>query len=254
MGLWRLVWILCMMPVFVHGEISVNFKTGRPLYVALGKTLVLEAVFQKNPEDKIDMVTWDHEREKENIRISGTVHDKRISLEKDNALLRITNISRGDFGTYKVTVTDSNGDQQHDSIEVRMMEQPLKVSIVNLLECFVDTNDVAQWDTPQFLWFVDGVEVTTQTALLANGRRLNISQVKGDNYTCITHSSLGTVTTHYETSKETQTSSSYLPCCKGLIAAGVALALLFVACVLFMMRSRKRHLYVPTDVEVAVPN
>ncbi|XP_052000713.1 uncharacterized protein LOC127656429 [Xyrauchen texanus] len=250
MGLWRLVWILFMVPVFVHGRISVHFKTGRPLYVALGKTLVLEAIFQKNPEDNIDMVTWDRQREKENVRISGTIHDKRISLEKDNALLRIINISRGDFGTYKVTVTDSNGDQQHNSIEVRMMEQPLKASIANLLECFVDTNDVAQWDTPQFEWLVDGVGVTSQTALLENGRRLNISLVKGENYTCITHSSLGTVTTHFETSKETPTSPCSWPCYKGLIAACVVLALLFVICVI-IMKMRRQPKYVPTGVEPA---
>lgn len=102
----------------LHGAISVHFKTGRPLYVALGQTLVLEVTFKKNPDDVIDMVTWDRERGKENIRLSGAP-GSRISLEKGDALLRITDVAEGDFGNYKVTVTDSNGYQQHDSVEVR---------------------------------------------------------------------------------------------------------------------------------------
>lgn len=108
------------MPVCLHGSISVHFKTGRPLYVALGQPLVLEAVFKKNPDDVIDMVTWDLERGKDNFRLSGA-HGSRISLEKDDALLRITDVAEGDFGIYKVTVTDSNGYQEHDSVEVRKM-------------------------------------------------------------------------------------------------------------------------------------
>lgn len=108
------------MPVCLHGSISVHFKTGRPLYVALGQPLVLEAIFKKNPDDVIDMVTWDLERGKDNFRLSGA-HGSRISLEKDDALLRITDVAEGDFGIYKVTVTDSNGYQEHDSVEVRKM-------------------------------------------------------------------------------------------------------------------------------------
>ncbi|XP_052002593.1 uncharacterized protein LOC127657754 [Xyrauchen texanus] len=242
MGVWRQVWILCfmitMIPVSLHGRISVNFKTGQPLYVALKNTLVLEAVFHKEPEDKIDIVSWDRERGQESVRISGTTQDQRISFQKDDTLLRITNISEHDFGIYKVTVTDSNGEQQHNSIEVRMMEKPPKVSITHMLECVVDTNNVVQWDTPQFSWFVDGVAVTSQTALLADGRKLNISEVKGDNYTCVIQSSLGKVTTHYETSKETPTPPNSLPCCKGLIVTGVTLAALFVICVILLKRSR----------------
>lgn len=102
----------------LHGAISVHFKTGRPLYVALGQTLVLEVTFQKNPDDVIDMVTWDREKGTDNIRLSP---GSRISLEKGDALLRITDVAEGDFGTYKVTVTDSNGYQQQDSVEVRKM-------------------------------------------------------------------------------------------------------------------------------------
>lgn len=100
----------------LHGAISVRFKTGRPLYVALGQTLVLEAILKTDPGDKIDMVTWDRERGTDNVRLS---QGNRISLENGDALLRLTDVAEEDFAIYKVTVTDSNGYQQHDSIEVR---------------------------------------------------------------------------------------------------------------------------------------
>ncbi len=76
--------------------------------------------------------------------------------------------------------------------------EPLKASVTRLLECVVDNHSMTQWDSSQFSWLVDGVKVTNQTALLADGRRLDIAEVKGVNYTCIIESSLGTVTTHYQ--------------------------------------------------------
>ncbi|XP_048009205.1 uncharacterized protein LOC125243522 [Megalobrama amblycephala] len=239
---WILVWILCNtvihMPVCLHGAISVHFKTGRPLIVALGQTLVLEAAFEKeNPDDEIDMVTWDRERGEKNVRLSGAP-GSRISLEKGDALLRITDVAEEDFGIYKVTVTDSNGYQQYDSVEVRKIEEPPKAVIVRVLECVLEKHDMAQWDSPQFSWLVDGVAVTNQTALLAGGSRLDISQVKGVNYTCIIKSSLGTrVTTHYEE----QPKESWNPCCSGLIAVIViVIVVLCVAGFLFLKRWKKR--------------
>ncbi|XP_018948854.2 uncharacterized protein LOC109078000 [Cyprinus carpio] len=224
MGSWMLVWILCatvtLMPVCLHGAISVRFKTGRPLYVALGQTLVLEAVFEKDPEDKIDIVTWDRERGREHVRLS---HRNRISLENGDALLRVTDVAEGDFAIYKVTVTDRNGYQQHDSIEVRKTVESPKASITRVLECVVDNHGMTQWDSPQFSWLVDGVTVTNQTALLTNGSRLDISEIKGVNYTCIIKSSLGTVTTHHQIPEE---SSASWPCCAALIAVVVLTAVI----------------------------
>lgn len=66
------------------------------------------------------MVTWDRERGGKTLRLSGAP-GSRISLEKGDALLRIADVAEGDFGIYKVTVTDSNGYQRHDSVEVRKM-------------------------------------------------------------------------------------------------------------------------------------
>ncbi|XP_043116300.1 uncharacterized protein LOC122360056 [Puntigrus tetrazona] len=235
MGSWMLAWVLIgatvtLMPVCLHGAISVRFKTGRPLYVALGQTLVLEAVFEKDAGDKVDMVTWDRERGRDNIRLS---HGNRVSLEKEEALLRVTDVAEEDFALYKITVTDSNGYQKQDSIEVRKIVQPLKASLTRVLECLVDDQGMTQWDSPRFSWLVDGVTVTNQTALLADGSRLDISAVKGVNYTCIITSSLGTVTARYQIPQESQ------PCCLGLIATGVVTVIALVAGFIFLKRYKK---------------
>ncbi|XP_026109964.1 uncharacterized protein LOC113082602 [Carassius auratus] len=236
MGSWMLVWILCttvtLMPVCLHGAISVHFKTGRLLYVALGETLVLEVVFKKDSGDKIDMVSWDRKGAKDNVRLS---HGNRISLENGDTLLRVTDVAEEDIATYKVTVTDSNGYQQEVSIEVKniVSGEPPKASITRVLECVVDNHGLAQWDSPQFSWLVDGVKVTNQSALLTNGSRLDISGVKGVNYTCIIKSSLGTLTTHFEMPTESGC------CCAGLIAVGVITGIALVAGSIFLMKYKK---------------
>lgn len=78
-------------------------------------------------------------------------------------------------------------------------DEPPKASIERVLECFVEVNGVTQWDSPQFTWMVDDVMVTDQMALIDDGKRLNISEVKGKNYTCVINSSLGLSITHYQT-------------------------------------------------------
>ncbi|XP_056331167.1 uncharacterized protein LOC130243131 [Danio aesculapii] len=246
MGSLMLVWILStaviLMPVFLDGAISIHFKTGRTLHVALGQSLVLEAVFDKNPDDKIDMVTWDRQSKGVNVRLSGT-QGGRISLEKGDALLRITNVSEDDFGVYKVTVTDSNGYQQYDSIEVQRIEKPPRALTKRVLECVLEKHDMMQWDTPQFSWMIDGITVTNETTLIANGSRLDISEVKGVNYTCIIKSSLGTVTTHYEIPKESESQ----PCCKGLVAVIIVAIAAAVVVVIGLILWRKNQEYTPTQ-------
>lgn len=50
----------------------------------------------------------------------------------------------------------------------------------------------AQWDSPSFLWHVDGVKVTNETGELSeDGSLLRLVNL-GHNYTCITSSSQGT--------------------------------------------------------------
>ncbi|XP_065155021.1 uncharacterized protein [Paramisgurnus dabryanus] len=262
MGLLILVWFLFMlshMLVFVHGGISVQFKTVGPLYVALGETLVLEAVFMKNPEDKIDIVTWEVDNGKENVRISVDPNTDKISFEKDKALLRIKRIISKDFGIYKVTVTDSNGHQKQASKEVRkiaifryhvrnqinrsgflncFLDDPPTASIVHVLDCCMDTSGVIQWDVPQFSWLVDGNLVTNQTALLSNGSKLDISQVTGYNYTCVIRSSLGTSVASYLTAKHTEESKECCSSYSGLITLSILLALILCVAGWFYIRKR----------------
>ncbi len=57
---------------------------------------------------------------------------------REDALLRVTDVAEGDFAIYKVTVTESNGYQQDNSIEVRkigtyILDLSFKCSFVGLL-------------------------------------------------------------------------------------------------------------------------
>lgn len=55
-----------------------------------------------------------------------------------------------------------------------------------------------QWDSPVVTWFVDGVEMTNQTANMSNGgSTLHLQEVKGHNYTCISDSSQGTAVAYF---------------------------------------------------------
>lgn len=76
-------------------------------------------------------------------------------------------------------------------------DEPPKASIARVLECVVEDIGVTQWDSPQFTWLVDDDVVTNEKALTHNGSRLNISEVEGQNYTCVVSSSLGISTTYY---------------------------------------------------------
>lgn len=100
--------------------------------MAVGQTLVLEAEFEKDQDDKIDMVTWECDRGSENVRIS---QNDRISLEKSDALLRIHHVRSDDFGTYKVTVTDSNGLQDLASIEVKKIGKNVE-TLHTVFKCY----------------------------------------------------------------------------------------------------------------------
>ncbi|TRY78978.1 hypothetical protein DNTS_014732 [Danionella cerebrum] len=113
------VWIwIVMMPVLLEGGVLVHFKMGRFLSVALGETLVVEAVFNKSLGDNIDRVTWDREANGQSFRLS---EGGRVHFEKEQSLLHISNVTEEDFARYTVTVTDSNGKQQQDSIQVQQI-------------------------------------------------------------------------------------------------------------------------------------
>lgn len=94
--------------------LSVHFKNPKPFYVALGRVLVLEAVVEKIPAEKVFMVTWECNTNEGARRIAsypGGTQDARLSMEKEGTTLRISDVQESDFGLYTVTVTDGDGRQ-----------------------------------------------------------------------------------------------------------------------------------------------
>lgn len=88
--------------------------------MALGQTLVLEAQFQLQQNERIQLLTWELKNSDGEIRVAEgvTTYNTRTTVEKSGALLRIKDVVANDYGIYKVTVTSNNGDQVSDSRQV----------------------------------------------------------------------------------------------------------------------------------------
>lgn len=101
-------------------SISVTFPNKQPLYIALGRTLVLEAEFQLQQGESIILRTWELKNSQGEVRVAegDRTTNKRTAVLKNGALLRINEVQDSDYGTYKVTVTAANGFQVSDSRQV----------------------------------------------------------------------------------------------------------------------------------------
>lgn len=106
-------------------SITVKFPNKEPLYIALDRTLVLEAEFQLQQGERIILRTWERKNSGGEVRVakSDTTNNNRTFVEKNGALLRINGVIDSDYGTYKVTVTAANGDQMSDSRQVLKMSK-----------------------------------------------------------------------------------------------------------------------------------
>ncbi|KAJ8405001.1 hypothetical protein AAFF_G00329220 [Aldrovandia affinis] len=182
--------------------LTVRFQNQQPLHVALGRTLVLEARIDRGPEEKVSLLTWERETEGQGkVRVFPvTPENPRVSTDQQGAKLRVTDFRKEDCGIYIITVMDQRGIQDVASRAVKESELAPEATIP--LHCEV-SYDSEQWDTPEFVWLVDGVAVSNQTAnLSADGSKLYPSGECVHKYTCIANSSLGTSIAHFNTGCE----------------------------------------------------
>ncbi|XP_017541158.1 uncharacterized protein LOC108413247 [Pygocentrus nattereri] len=225
-------------------SLSVRFLH-KPIYVALGRTLVVEAQFKLQPGETVRLVFWDRKRDSE-VRLvtDGKPTDKRISVDKDGARLKLTGVTESDYGSYIITVTDQNGDQTFASVEVRKVQTPFFS-----LECTLVTEG-EQWDKPVFSWWVDGQEITNNTGdLSADGSKLHLSGIQANNYTCVINSSQGTsVVQHLRAHDPTPTPtptptpepSGSSPCTgRTVVLSFIGILFGFCICVLCWKRQRQ---------------
>ncbi|XP_035382497.1 uncharacterized protein si:dkeyp-97a10.2 isoform X2 [Electrophorus electricus] len=186
-----IVWIIAERPLILSC-VSVRFPSREPVYVALGRTLVLKAQFEVQPAEKIRLVTWDHKRGSQEVRLvtNNSPHNNRVTVEMDRQQLRLTGVQNSDYGHYTVMVTDDKGNQISASVEVLNVHSPPVASLS--LQCTLQTKG-AQWDVPSYTWWMDGVEVTNLTAnLSADHSTFYLQESLAQNYTCIVNSNQGT--------------------------------------------------------------
>ncbi|XP_063054828.1 uncharacterized protein LOC134449021 isoform X1 [Engraulis encrasicolus] len=218
----RVILVVCIQQI---QSLSVRYIDEQPIYVSVGRDLVLETVIEKLPQEKVLMVTWERTSDAGARRLAtipGKTQDSRISTAKDGATLRISGLQESDFGHYTITVTDQDGTQTFKGKDVRKNDRPPETSVVLL--CDVSAAR-AQWDRPVVTWLVDGVKLTNQTANTSEGgSKLHLQEVKGRNYTCISDSSLGTSTAHFILADSTQ-----IPGHLSLITVIVILCIVFAA-------------------------
>ncbi|KAL2084051.1 hypothetical protein ACEWY4_019569 [Coilia grayii] len=219
--------------------LSVKYRHPKPIYVALGRDLVLEAFIEKLPVEKVLMVTWERNSDTGARRVAtfpGKTQDPRISMTSEGTTLRISGVQESDFGRYTITVTDQDGTQTLVDNDVRKNDRPPEASVVLLCDV---SRDRAQWDSPVVTWLVDGVEVTNQTAHTSEGgSRLHLQELKGRNYTCICNSSLGTSVAHFIIPDSTEGSNQH----SGYIATIVILCILFAVTVMcFCLHMKKQN-------------
>ncbi|KAG7317930.1 hypothetical protein KOW79_018965 [Hemibagrus wyckioides] len=188
---WLTLCLLSVEVLHMSESIAVKFSQNEPLYVALGQTLVLEVQFQLQQKETIQLLTWELKNSNGEVRVAEglTTYNNRTAVGKSGALLRIKGVVDSDYGIYKVTVTSDNGDQMSDSRQVLQITNPPTASLS--MHCSVAAQG-AQWDSPSFLWYVDGVKVTNETGEISEeGSLLRLVKL-GHNYTCIASSSQGT--------------------------------------------------------------
>ncbi|XP_061102971.1 uncharacterized protein LOC133131581 [Conger conger] len=200
--------------------ITVKFQSDLPLPLALNRKLVLEAHINKTCQETVDRVEWTREKE------DGQGRRKVYPLKDSPMKLEVPNVTENDYGKYTITVVDQHGIEAKASRIVRESEGGPNVSIPLLCEV---SRDSEPWDTPEFLWLMDGEEVNnTSSRLSDDGSKLYPASACVRNYTCIAHNHLGTnshqfLNTGCDSSADNQTGCT-LPCVLfwvGLLVAGL---------------------------------
>ncbi|XP_063054824.1 uncharacterized protein LOC134449018 [Engraulis encrasicolus] len=204
MNLAARVWIIIVFTVLISQFPSssgtdawgVRYTTKGPLYVALGRDLVLTATILNVSNETSLTLSWERGNQAHGtMRLAdrpGRLIHPRVTIE--DKVLRLRGMEESDYGDYKFTATNKIGEMKHDTVAVRKAERPPAASIVLL--CHV--SETCQWDSPVVTWLVDGVKVTNQGARTSEGgAKLHLQEVKGRIYTCISDSCLGTSTAHF---------------------------------------------------------
>ncbi|XP_062842020.1 uncharacterized protein LOC134301299 [Trichomycterus rosablanca] len=187
----RLRLFIILNGLLMSKSVRVMFPLKEPHYVALNKTLILEAQFFTDPGETISFKTWACKNSQGEVRLvtNGKATNSRTSVENQEKRLIIRPVTERDYGTYTFTVTNQGGLQTSDSVRVIESEKSPNASLA--LNCSVQ-REGALWDKPQYSWQVDGGEVKETAKLSEDGSTLYLSEKLNQNYTCVVESGQGT--------------------------------------------------------------
>lgn len=101
-------------------SITVNFPLKDPHFIALNRTLILEAQVNKASSELVTFLTWDCQNSQGDVRLitNGKTINSRTSVENQGTRLIVKDVTELDLGTYTFTVTDKNGLQNSASVKV----------------------------------------------------------------------------------------------------------------------------------------
>ncbi|XP_066500253.1 uncharacterized protein si:dkeyp-97a10.2 isoform X2 [Hoplias malabaricus] len=241
-------WAALLLQVFVLGRcrsLSVSFQSLQPVYMVSGQTLVLQALIDTQPGKPISKVIWEHEAE--GTKNSGKTvvavfpvksPGGRVTVEKDGAVMKLSNYQRPDSGVYTVTVTDQSGNQGSAQCTVHEYEAVHHVSVmVNVSHSVLHCREA--WGTePAFYWLHEQVAVTEAVGKVsADGSTLQLSTPMCGHFTCVVSNKLGHSSATYTAAPCERRSSG------GTAVAVVCLLLLLLLAggLVFLLWRRHRH-------------
>ncbi|KAL7836059.1 hypothetical protein SRHO_G00284060 [Serrasalmus rhombeus] len=243
----RSCWTVLLLLAFVPqgGQcVSVRFPSQQPVYVINGENLILQAQIDCSLGESISKVTWEHEAE--GTKNSGKTivaefpfksSGGRVTVEKDGAVMKLSNYQRTDSGRYTITVTNQHGDQASARCSVHEYEAVHHVSVmVNVSHSVLHCREA--WGTdPVFSWLHEQAAVTEAVGKVsADGSSLQLSIPLCGHFTCVVSNKLG------------HSSATYtgVPCERSNGGAAVAVVCLLLVLLLaggltFLLWRRRRH-------------
>ncbi|XP_063054826.1 uncharacterized protein si:dkeyp-97a10.2 [Engraulis encrasicolus] len=229
--------------------VSVHFLSPKPLYVAVSETLVLRTEIDIRTKEAVPMVTWEHlandthsadpQKRVTVAAYPGNLGNKRVVMEEQGAVLKISNFGHADAGVYIINVTDHTGyvaSAQHIVAEYLPVYH---VSVmVNVSHTSLHCKEA--WGTePVFSWFHDLTAVERSKGRLSSDNTTLYVQTPHicGTFTCTVSNRLGYSSASYKTEPCERSGHS------GTVAVVFLFLLLIVAGVLLFLLWRRQRVY-----------
>ncbi|XP_062394578.1 uncharacterized protein si:dkeyp-97a10.2 [Sardina pilchardus] len=224
-------------------SVSVHFLDPKPLYVVQGQILALHTEIGITTKEAVPTVVWERVSPdaKHPVKVAeypGQAPDKRIFIEEQGAVLKITNFVHADSGVYTINVTDHLGrvaSAQH-IVEEYMAVHHVSV-MVNVSHTSLHCKEA--WGTqPVFSWMHEQAKVDGSHGRLSpDNSTLFVTARLCGLFTCVVSNRLGHSSATYtsEPCERKGNGGTVAVVCLFLLLIGAG-ALLFL-----LWRRRRQH-------------